>query len=59
MLYTDGSGGVGLGAVGTALEIEAHTLEPDGRILVVTRGLERFKITRVGAPRRGGGVMTA
>ena len=34
-------------SVGTALEVQAHTFEPDGRILVVNKGLRRFRVTRV------------
>jgi hypothetical protein len=35
--------------VGTTLEIQAHTFEPDGKILVVNKGVERFKVTKVQA----------
>lgn len=34
-------------SIGTTLEITAHTFEPDGKILVVNKGLERFRVTKV------------
>ncbi|GBF97423.1 ATP-dependent protease [Raphidocelis subcapitata] len=46
MCYVDGSSGR-MATVGTALEIQAHTFEADGRILVVNKGLERFRVTKV------------
>ncbi|KAI8463336.1 MAG: PUA-like domain-containing protein [Monoraphidium minutum] len=46
MCYSDGTSGR-MASVGTTLEITAHTLEPDGRILVVNKGLERFRVTKV------------
>jgi len=34
-------------SVGTTLKIEAHTFEPDGKILLVNKGIERFRVTKV------------
>lgn len=46
MCFVDGQSGR-MATVGTTLEIQAHTFEPDGKILVVNKGLERFKVTKV------------
>jgi Lon protease-like protein len=37
----------GVSAVGTVLEVRAHALLPDGRLVLETRGAERFRITEV------------
>ncbi|KAI8466929.1 MAG: hypothetical protein J3K34DRAFT_524170 [Monoraphidium minutum] len=46
MCYVDGGSGK-MATVGTLLDIQAHSFEPDGRILVVNKGAARFRVTKV------------
>lgn len=45
MCYVNGQGG--LATVGSVLEIHSHEKLPDGRMLVVSKGAERFRINRI------------
>jgi len=46
MCYAGGGDGK-MAAVGTALRIEQHLHEADGRMYITSRGTERFRVTRV------------